>query len=671
VLLPFFLAAGCGGGDAVTTAVPDTPAPVASRIVGTAATGAALANASVTVTNGSGGSPCSETAIGTNALGSYTCTLKEGERAPFFVVVVDPAGNSTPLVSVATETPAAGSTVTLNATSLTTAIVAQLASDGNALSVASSGNIDAVALRDLTGKVVAQLAAVLAAIGAPSNYDPFSTGITAATAVGAGNTADLVLDVVKVVTDPATGRLALATIADPTPIVLASASLAGAALPAPHSSVSTLAQAAQIATKAFRDCFAMATGERVLSKNTNLTANEGGPEVVQVGTACQKLVADKGNEAGIEFLHNGYRAGQLFYSILTSDGMTGAQFSVPEIMAFYPKDSTVSPPVLQAYDRAVLNIRYLDAAGNPGNQIIVAARIPGSSSSARPTDWWLVGNHDPVDVTLRLNIRRIEQVNPAAASRGNFQNGMGVAINPIGPGSVLNGRNLAMARMSGPGLPGLVFKRSSDLALNVLDLFNKSGNLTGSELACAGLVPSNCPLIWFSKTKGITGADAKTVGDQPGNLLWAQPADGIDATRFVKGARYKVELFYGTNTGTADRVLFKTLLSDVVQVTQGVNLPWNTLGPRSLSAFDPTGPLAGAQNALTVDWVQKPTAQQIDAVWPVVNGAFLPPTLAPRGARSAVLTSTLPAFTSTSNRSFAFRYRTLDGSGKTAVYTYN
>ncbi|MGT2489755.1 hypothetical protein ACU4GD_02375 [Cupriavidus basilensis] len=106
-------------------------------MTGTAATGAALANANVAITDSAGASPCQEAAVTTSALGTYTCTLKAGEVAPFFVVVTDPTGNTAPLVSVSTVTPAAGAKLTLNATPLTTAIVAQLSADGNPLTVVS------------------------------------------------------------------------------------------------------------------------------------------------------------------------------------------------------------------------------------------------------------------------------------------------------------------------------------------------------------------------------------------------------------------------------------------------------------------------------------------------------------------------------------------------------
>lgn len=677
--------AGCGGGDGNSTgssSAGGTSTPATLTLTGVAATGAALANADVTITNSNGTSPCQETTITTSALGSYTCTLKTGETAPFFIVVTDPTGNTAPLVSVATTTPAAGTPLTVNATPLTTAIVAQLAG-GDALAVVNSKTVDATALQQVTANVLAQLGSVLSAIGAPTGYDPFTTSITAATASGTGNTADLLLDVVKVVTDPATGQLALATVDNPTPVILASASTSGATVAAPATAVTTLSQATQIAAQAFTACFALPTSQRVLSTDASVAASQGGPTVTSVATACQDIVASVDNAAGIDFLHNGYEGGQLLYGLLTSDTMTGAQFSVPEIMAFYPADGTASPPAAAAYDQAVLNIRYLDASGNPGNVVTVARSIPNTASSTRPTNWWLVGNQQPVDVTAKLNIRRVEQMNPASTDTNRmstFQSGVQFSVNAKGPGST----NLQFARISGPGLPGngaagtgLVYVRSSG-SQNAMDLYSKNGSLTtGSQ--CGNGVTFNCPNLWVTRTQDISGSGAATLAANPAGLVWAQTADGLDPSKLVKGARYKVELFYGADLATAQAstpVYFhKTLLSDLIPATQAVNLPWNTPGPQTLLALDPSGSLAGAQSALTVDWVQNPAAQQIGGAQSVVNtttGSFGPTKAVPRGATSVVLDNqTVPAFGSPPRRTLLLSYRMLDTSNKTAVYQYN
>lgn len=673
--------AACGGGSSDSTSsgsAGDKPV-TAAAVTGTAATGAALANANVAITDSAGASPCQEAAITTSALGTYTCTLKTGEVAPFFVVVTDPTGNTAPLVSVSTVTPAAGAQLTLNATPLTTAIVAQLAADGNPLTVVSGKTVDAAALQKVTANVVAQLASVLAAIGAPANYDPFSTAITAATAAGVGNTADQVLDIVKVVTDPATGKLALATVDNPTPVAIATATSTGGTLAAPPAGVAALPQAAQAVAKGLSACFALPVTQRVTSSNASLSASQGGPEVDGVASACQNIAADLSNAVGIDFLHNGYDFGQLLYGILTSDTMTGAQFSVPEIMAFYPAASTAS-----GRDEAIFNIRYLDASGNPGNIITTARDIAGGASSAHPSSWWLVGNQQPVDVTLKLQIRRVEQMNPGFNKNNNyshFQSGIQFMINAKGPGSVVNNAPLSYARVTGPGLPsnGIVYIApvQAEVGQTYMDVSNKTGTVPvtaqcGNEFSPPS--PSyNCPNFWFSRTAGLSGSAASTLAGNPASLVWAQAADNADASKVVKGAKYRIELFHGTNT-TPTYSYNKTLLSDLVPATQGANLPWNTLGSKSLAALDPSNTsLAGAQTSLTADWVQNVAAQQIGSVAATVdnNGTWSTSTPAPRGATSIVVNAAVPAFTATTSRGLLFGYRMLDNSNKSAVFTYN
>ncbi|MGN5476869.1 hypothetical protein ACTMU2_07670 [Cupriavidus basilensis] len=164
------------------------------------------------------------------ALGSYTCTLKAGETAPFFVVVTDPTGNTPALVSVATTTPAAGASLTVNVTPLTTAIVAQLSADGNAMSVVNSKQVDAATLQQVVSNVLAQLSQVLSLVAPRLTTIPSAQASLPPRHPVSATTADQVLDIVKVVTNPATGKLALTTVDNPTPVDMATASSSGTQL---------------------------------------------------------------------------------------------------------------------------------------------------------------------------------------------------------------------------------------------------------------------------------------------------------------------------------------------------------------------------------------------------------------------------------------------------------
>ena len=684
------LVAGCGGGsDGAASSSTSTATPAAATLTGTAATGSALANANVVVTDGTGNSPCVETAITTSALGTYTCTLKSGETAPFFVVVTDPTGNTAPLVSVTTTTPPAGTPLTLNATPLTTAILAQLSSDGNPLTLVNAKTVDANALKAITANVVAQLSSVLSAIGAPANYDPFATSISAATSSGVGNTADQILDVVTVSKDPATGQLRLGTV-DGTPVPLATATGGGSTLPAPASNVSTLPQGAQALANALTACFALPASQRVLGTDFTVPATQGGPKVTSMAPACQNIASDTSNAGGIAFLHNGYAFGQWFLGYLMSDSMTGATFSVPEVMAFYPAGSPSSP----TYDTAILNTKFVDASGNPGNIIMLARYIASGTSSAHPSNWWVVGNQQPVEISDRLQVRRIEQVNPNFAgtsansnSYSHFQTGIQFWINAKGPGSVNSNGNLSFARIKGPGLPtsGLVYIAptgdSNEPTQVYMDVSNKTGTVPGTTRCSSIATTYNCPNFWLARTAGLTGSAAATLATPPGsanNPVWAQPAsDTLDPNPVVKNARYQVELFYGSQT-TPDLVYHKTLLTDLVQATQAVNLPWNTAGNQTLAVLNPSNSATnGVLSSVGLDWAQNPSAQQIGgaAITVDLKGTYSATTNVARGATSAVINlpnpQQVPALTSSGTRSVLFNYRMLDNSLKSMVYTYN
>lgn len=666
-----FTLAGCGGGGSSASSSASAPPIAASAVLsGTAATGSALANASVAITDGAGQSPCQEAAITTTAQGGYTCTLKSGETAPFFVVVTDPSGNNPPMASVASVTPTPGTPVVANATPLTNAILAQLAPDGKALTLVAGHAVNAANLQATTTNVVAQLANVLGVIGAPSGYNPFTTPITAASVTSDGNTADELLDVVQVVTDPATGDLALTTVDNPTPVLLASASSSGAALAAPSAVLNTLPLATQWTAQQLQGCFALPTGQRVLGSNTGLTPAQGGPSATSLASICQGLVSSAGGAGGIDFLQNGYTAGQFFYSVLTSDSMTGAQFSVPQVMAFYPAASSAS-----GHDEAVLNLKYVDASGNPGNLITVAQNIPGSASSVHPSPWWLTGNQQPVDVVMRPVIRLYQELNAASSVASRFQNGIEFVINATGPGSVGTGGSLSEARVTGPGLPagGLVYTAPTTAELGAgqyyMDLSNKTGTIPASNQC------SNCPNFWLSRTAGLTtSSGAGVLATNYLGLTYAQPSDGVNLSQFTMGQSYQVELFYGTST-TPGQVFKKTLLSNLTPATQGVLLPWSGLGSQSLAALDPNGSLNGVLPSLTVDWVQNAAAEQINTVLvtSASNGDLGNSQSVPLGASSVVFVASpaIPALTSSSNRAITLGYRTLDDSRKTAEYMFN
>jgi len=688
--------AGCGGGGS-TASAPTTPvSPAAKSLSGTAATGAALAFANVQIKDSAGNSPCVETSITTTGTGSFSCTLKDNETAPFFVLVTDPSGLVAPMVSVATETPAAGAALVVNATPLTTAIVAQ-AAGVDAVSVFNSGSISTAALAATKTNVLAQLASVLTAIGAPSNYDPFSTAITAANSSGLGNTADQVLDVVKVTTT-SSGALAFSTIDDPTPIPLASASTTGTTLPAPTAPVSALALAAQAASTALNGCFALPVAQRVLTTDNTIATTAGGPSVTSVGSACLNITATAANAgSSLPFKHNGYSAGQFFYTLLNDANMVGATFSVPEVVAYYAADGASSIPLL-THNWAVLNFRYLDKNGNPGNVMTVGAQLSGSDASGtRGTDWWLVGNQHDVDIDLRPQMRRETQYGTAASPSfpSRFQNGLQFRTNPVGPNTNL----FDHIYITGTGLPtsGVWLKKNTvtinSQSVTFFDLLNirtatppTTAPGTNDTLLCNNSAPFSydCNVFWFSATAGVSGAGATTLGTNPGNKRWTQTGDGgyngaSQGTRPLKGAQYTVR-FYNGITEVTSLAMTKRLNSDVIPVTQGASLAWNSPGSAITDFLNPAGSQNAAMTAgtaVTINWTLNTAAPQVGGVnlW-TNNGSqygWDGSVSVARGATSTSVTTVfgIDAITSgltNDHRAVLLGHRTLDGSARQDVY---
>lgn len=677
---------GCGGGGGGSSV---TPPPAVQSLTGTAATGVALAFANVQIKDSAGNSPCVETGITTTGTGTFTCTLKSNEVAPFFVLVTDPSGLISPVVSVTTDTPVAGTPLVVNATPLTTAIVAQAAGT-DALSVFNSGSISATNLAAVKTAVLAQLAPVLTAIdpAMASSYDPFKTAITAANSAGLGNTADQVLDVVKI-SAAADGSLAVSTIDNPTAVSLASATTAGGQLSAPTSDVAALARAAQVAASTINSCFALPVAQRVLSTDTTIASTAGGPAVTSLGTACQSIVADASNAgAALSFKHNGYSGGQFFYALLNDSAMTGATFSVPEVVAYYAANATSSIP-LETHARAVLNFRYVDANNNPGNVMTVAAQLAGSNTGGRTSDWWLVGNQNSVDIDIRPQMRRQTQYGTAAAPSfpSRFQNGLQFRMNSVGP----NTNAFDHVYVTGAGLPttGVWLKKNTVTVNNqsatYFDLLTYRATVpsgTGyNGTPCGGSQTYDCNVYWFSVTLDVTGANATVLGTNTTNKRWTQPGDGgydgaSQGSRPTKGAAYTVRFFNGA-TEVTNLALTKRLNTDVVPATQGTALAWNSAGSDITNFLSPTGTLSGAiasGTAVPINWSLNVAAPQVGSVnlWTNIGTQYGwdGSVGVGRGATSASVTTVfgIDALTSPSHRAVLLNHRTLDGSARQDVY---
>jgi len=158
--------AGCGGGGGTPAPAPATapaapPAPTADVVFsGVAATGAALAGASVRIFGAAGDESCVTT---TDAQGSYTCTLSPASVAPFTVIA---RLGEQALFSIA----ASATTGTVNVTPLTTLIVSRMSPSGDPERLideikADPGLVTSARLDTRVAEVAAMLAPLTGAVG--------------------------------------------------------------------------------------------------------------------------------------------------------------------------------------------------------------------------------------------------------------------------------------------------------------------------------------------------------------------------------------------------------------------------------------------------------------------------------------------------------------------------
>ncbi len=187
ITLPALLFA-CGGNDGGGTPTPPVNPPAALSIVGTAATGAAIAGGSVTAKCAAG----TATPVLTAADGSYSVSVTSGALP--CVLQVTTAGGATSLYSVAT---GSGTSATANITPLTQLVVASLSGADPAVLFAGFGSSNAGTVTSAT-VAGAQAAVVLtlrtAGIDLGTLGDFVTGSLTAATATASGNAYDVALD---------------------------------------------------------------------------------------------------------------------------------------------------------------------------------------------------------------------------------------------------------------------------------------------------------------------------------------------------------------------------------------------------------------------------------------------------------------------------------------------
>lgn len=662
------LVSACGGGSSSGSA-GNASSP--SHLGGTVATGSAVAGALVTIRNASNQNACVESSIVSNQLGVFDCTLNANAVAPLFIVVTDPTGIAPPLASIATSI-GSGSSITANATPLTTAIIAQM--NGGALPADISGIIasyDATKLSAIKTNVKTQLDTLLAAIGLGNTFDVFSTTIQAATSTQVGNLSDFVLDIVKVVKDAA-GNLALATIYDQTPTTLATENSAGSPLPAPSVDVSSLSGFLQELSLGFTNCFALPLSQRV-------TLNGGG-SITSLHTTCRSNGSSLSGNVP-DFLQDGKWFGRYFYEVLTdsSDRWLNAKVPVPQILAYEPASG---PTPAQAF----INLVVSDTTGlMPRNYILTARQIPGSSTVSHPSDWWLVGNQNNFFHSISPRIERFEFVGPHAG--GNYQNGLEIRIS-ANPGSP-NYAAIDAAHVTGPGLPSLglwYFKSNTSSVAYEMAMERTSTFPSSFTPVCNG-----CFIYNMSRTLGLSGGQETQYRSNNGSSSnWSHgyategSYDGYSGTRPKAGDVYTLNFY--TASGSLVATEYDRLFADLTDAVVASKLPWYEASQSVYDALDPSNPnYNGAISSLPLSWNENFAAEPIKNIWASQTdgqyGNGFPATA--KGTSMTIYPISNSTISSTSGayspngtpitgyREIGVGYRTIDGTTKAAHYYYD
>lgn len=661
------VACGGGGGNGdVATATPD--APNATILAGTAATGAALVGAQVTVTDRNGAAACEDSSsLTTGTAGEYRCVLKASAEAPFVIVAVDPNGLVSPMVSLATERPANGASSTANVSRLTTAIAAQLAPNKDPFAFVNDSSVlaalDPGTLEALKTKVATQLAEVLADLGIDAaSFDPITTPFVGGSNAGA----DALLDQVVVRFENGTPMLANLLSPAEAPVAMADATTAapGTVKKATVSGFSVTEL--DFAKYSMEACFAVPSTTRDAS-----------------GECDGFLVDDAPTEltGGATYLHNGFHAEQAFGPLLASAEMDGARFNRPELLRYLPQ--------ADGKDEAVINVKFTDRNGVPDNRILVVKKFPGTQSATRLTDWWLYGNQRSMNLHVRATVRQEEQRVPEDQL---------VALGNLGASRYLTGLNIYIAkpcddpvnvcpgtsdvryvRVKGPGLPdaGLVYA-DVDLPQAWMAILNADGVIPAGAQQFAS---TSNNLFWLQRSAGISGASAFQIRPNPGVAAatapfdnWAHPSMyagqtpsatwALDLGQVPAWSEYTFEVFRGTETVTPSEAITTRMVTPVVPATYAATQRWHvpTDATKALAS-------AGAPAVATLDlaWTVNPYAERIESVqvYSNVNSASV---RVPKGANAVTATAVTGEFAALSltpestHRQLQFRYRMVDGS---------
>lgn len=487
-----------------------------ATISGIAATGAPLDNADITIT-------CADatTKTGTtDGKGAFSIDVSNGCPAPYVLVASKTVGDAKQSLVSVQPTAVTGASV-VNITTLTHAISATLATNGDPLSLVSDittekSNITTSVVSDRNTALVASLAQAITAAGVQGTPNLFSTTFAADR-----SGLDKVLDNLKIVvgpsgvtiTNPAGSRVDdMANVGNSSVAPnLSSASITinkytnfSAGL-APLPATTDDASVVDAIQSALNECFALQKNDRISSDKL----------LGKCATLETQFVAT-------DYLHDGKNFGSEFSRWLSSDAYNGAKFLKPEIVRFYSSSATDSRALVR------LGLQRTDGVGE---WFMSVAEKSGNTGNT----WKLRGNQRDYKILVNGYILREEQLQARGTSRPKgsyFHSGINLYF---------GGKDATVdyVRVKGPGLPdvGVFLRHLADCD----SYFAIAASATATPVACTSL--------YRMQYRKATASDPENGATQAGFGKVAEPyyapavMTNVEIQAIAPFAAYRFEIF--------------------------------------------------------------------------------------------------------------------------------
>ncbi|RDU96068.1 hypothetical protein DWV00_25850 [Trinickia dinghuensis] len=531
-----FALAGCGGGG--SSGSPSAGTSVTQvALQGTAAVGAPMASANIVVID-SKGAMATTTA---DSNGQYSVSVTS-LTAPLVILASDPTGVDSTQVSVV---PSMGttSTVTANATTLTTAISALLTSTGNPTDLAASSSalaaVTPASVSAAVSSLKTALSTILAANGVgAATFDPIGTPFTA------DHTGlDGVIDAVQVVAAPGGGDELVSTADATTSVSLNSSANISTTLSAPPVQGGYLSS---------------------LVSQLSLCLNG-------TSTACSQAIDAK-------YLGNGFTSFASAHPVVAAGGVT---LGVPRTLQFFTAGGV---------QKALVQLPYVTQSGAKGSLVIVVQQLSNGS-------WDVIGNQQPYNVSISSFLERKQFLDPTEVKFGRYEAGISITV-PNGAAGTPNPANLASAAVTGPGINGTVYLTPRAGVGNAL-LGLTSTALTQPPVGSV-LSTSNTSLYRWSWL-ALGGSANGTFVPGTGAMGYYTPSP-IDVSTVPRYATYTVTFYdsTGAQIGQPFSVMNPT---PVMPATAGQGVLWQSLSGNTIANFmNPAGSLAAQQASAPIAW---------------------------------------------------------------------